>query len=153
MTLAVPEFSKKLFSVLGFALITCPPVPLCNWLLLGVMEWIFNFPIMCTSKMDRWQKRTIHAAHMCVILMMWLTAEMCECLWTVETWWYWETVKDCRSSQYIIPHMNSGTPFITYQILHILALRCHPQGVVTTKVLTSTCHSRVCSSLWEWLKF
>jgi hypothetical protein len=62
------NFSKKLFSVLGCALTTCPLVPLCKWLLLGVIELIFNFPIICTFKMDRWQKRTIHAALICVIL-------------------------------------------------------------------------------------
>jgi hypothetical protein len=71
------NFSKKLFSVLGCALTTCPPVPLCNWLLLGVIELIFNFPIMCTFKMDSWQKRTIHAAHICVILMMWMPLKCC----------------------------------------------------------------------------
>lgn len=148
------NISKKLFSILGCALTTCPPLPLCNWLLLGVIELIFNFPIIFTFMMDRWQKRTIYAAHMYVIVMMWLRrVDAFEVLKHDGTGRQWEVVKDCSSSQCIIPHMNSATPFMTYQILHVLALRCHPQGVITTKVLTPMCQSMVCSSLWEWLKF
>jgi hypothetical protein len=59
----------------------------------------------------------------------------------------------CSCSQYVT---NTRTLWYAtgdaYQLLHVSARRCHPQGVITTKVYKATCQSTLCSSLQQWLR-